>query len=88
MHAVDRRPAPQYLRLHIPLRDVLHGSLTYRRMCDTWELQLTGGFLLLVASTPSTGCDALCVQVLGGHPPGDRVRAAASLCTGDVYALT
>ena len=42
--------------------------------------QLTGGFLLVVASTPSTGCDALCVQVLGGHPPSDRVRAAASLC--------
>ena len=21
------------------------------------------------------------MQVLGGHPPGDRVRAAASLCT-------
>ena len=24
---------------------------------------------------------ALCVQVLGGHPPGDRVRAGAFLCT-------
>ena len=34
--------------------------------------------MLVVASTPLTGCDALCVQVLGGHPPVDRVRAAAS----------
>ena len=29
--------------------------------------------------TPSAGCDALCVQVLGGHPPVDRVHVAASL---------
>ena len=33
--------------------------------------QVTGGFLLVVASTPSTGSDALFVQVLGGHPPSD-----------------
>ena len=35
----------------------------------------------LLTFTPSAGCDALCVKVLGGHPPGGRVRAGASLCT-------
>ena len=43
-----------------------------------------GGFVLAVASSPSTSCDALCVQSLGGHPPVDRVHAAASLCTCDL----
>ena len=33
-----------------------------------------------VVSTPSAGCAALCVQVLGGHPPVDLVRVGASLC--------
>ena len=45
---------------------------------------LTGGLVPAVASTPSTGFDALCVQVLGSHPPDDRVHAAASLCMCDV----
>ena len=50
--------------------------------------QTKAGFVLAVASTPSTGCDALFVQVLGGHPPVDRVHVAAFLCTCDVCALT
>ena len=37
--------------------------------------------MLSFASTPSTGCDALCVQELGDPPPDDRVHAAAALCT-------
>ena len=44
--------------------------------------------MLTVAPTPSTGCDSLCVQVLGGRPPVDRVHAAASLFACDVCALT
>ena len=44
--------------------------------------------MLTVASTPSARCDALCVQVLGGHPPGHRVYVGASLCTCDMCALT
>ena len=44
--------------------------------------------MLTVASTPSAGCDSLCVRVLGGHPPVDRVRVGASLCTCDMCALT
>ena len=43
--------------------------------------QLAGGVLSVVASTPSAGCDVLCVQVLGGHPPGDWAREGAFLCT-------
>ena len=39
------------------------------------RLQLSGGFVLTIASTPSVGCDALCVRVLGGHTPVDRVQA-------------
>ena len=41
-----------------------------------------------VASTPSAGCAALCVRILGGHPPLDRVHAGKSLCTCDVCVLT
>ena len=37
------------------------------------------------AFKPSTGCDALCVQVLGGQPPGDRVRDRT---TGRVHDCT
>ena len=44
--------------------------------------------MLTVASTPSAGCDALCVQALCGHPPVDRVHAGASPCTCDVCAMT
>ena len=44
--------------------------------------------MLDVASTPLAGCDALCVQVLGDHPPVKRVHAGESLCTCDVRALT
>ena len=44
--------------------------------------------MLTVASTPSAGCDALCVQVLGGHPPIDLVHADESLCTCDMRVLT
>ena len=43
--------------------------------------QLAGGVLIVVASATSAGCDVLCVQVLGGRPPGDWVRADAVLCT-------
>ena len=32
---------------------------------------VAGGVQVVVASAPSTGCGVLCVQVLGGHPPGD-----------------
>ena len=42
--------------------------------------QLAGGVLIVVASAPSAGCDVLCVQVLGGHPPGDWAREGAFLC--------
>ena len=53
-----------------------------------WADSSRGGFELAVASTPSTECDALCVQVLGSQPPVDGVHADASLCTCDVCALT
>ena len=69
----------------------IRGELTYTPLqlhtenrCDavgpvSW--QLAGGVLIVVASTPSTGCDVLCVQALGGHPPGDWAREGAFLCT-------
>ena len=44
--------------------------------------------MLTVASTPSAGCEALCVQVLRGRPPDDRVHVAASPYTCDIFALT
>ena len=43
--------------------------------------QLAGGVLIVVASATSAGCDVLCVQVLGGRPPGDWAREGAILCT-------
>ena len=48
--------------------------------------RLAGGVLIVVASATSAGCEVLCVQVLGGRPPGDWVRAGAFLCTCDVCA--
>ena len=41
---------------------------------------------IVVASATSAGCDVLCVQVLGGRPPGDWAREGAVLCTWDVCA--
>ena len=40
---------------------------------------LAGGVLIVVASATSAGCDVLCVQVLGGLPPGDWAREGAFL---------
>ena len=37
--------------------------------------------MIVVASATSEGCNVLSVQVLGGRPPGDWVRADAFLCT-------
>ena len=42
--------------------------------------------MLTVASTPSPGCDAQCVQVVGGHAPVDQVHAGEALCSCDVCA--
>ena len=44
--------------------------------------------MLTVAPTPWAGWDALCVEVVGGHPPVDRLHVGASLCTCDMCALT
>ena len=40
--------------------------------------------MLTAASSPSAGCGAVCVQVLGGRPPVDQVHVAASLCVCDM----
>ena len=42
----------------------------------------------MLASTSSAGCDALCVHVLGGRPPDDRVHVGASPHTCDMCELT
>ena len=57
----------------------MHACVVFRTIGSDADapvrLQLSGGFVLTIASTPSVGCDALCVRVLGGHTPVDRVQA-------------
>ena len=44
--------------------------------------------MLTIAHTPPAGCDALCVQVPGVHPPVDELHVGAPLCTCYMCVLT